>query len=126
MFVRRKTVRGKAYFALVESHRVNGKVKQRVLLSLGRHASIEKCLEWERWMLAEVYRKAAAMKHGFVIHNTMREDPRQPGYCLRSFASADESSSLKAIKTEAKVTLLEHYLERSGTSSLRAENVGTT
>jgi hypothetical protein len=35
-FIRKKTVKGAVYFALVESYRTDGKVRQRVIASLGQ------------------------------------------------------------------------------------------
>lgn len=126
MFIRRKLVRGKDYYALVENYRANGHVKQRIVLSLGRHPNIEKALDWERFMLG-VYQKAATMKKGgFVHHSTMREDKRRPGCSLRSFALAGESSRLKAIESEAKIALLERYRDVVTQIVVRHENCSTT
>ena len=46
-FVRIKRVDGKEYHQLVESRRVDGKPRQKVLLHLGQHASVEEALK--RW-----------------------------------------------------------------------------
>jgi hypothetical protein len=46
-FIRRKLVRGVAYFSIVENRRVRGKVRQKVLYSLGRHATIEEAIARE-------------------------------------------------------------------------------
>lgn len=46
-FVRIKRVDGKEYYQLVESRRVDGKPRQKVLLHLGQHASVEEALK--RW-----------------------------------------------------------------------------
>ena len=36
MFIRTKTIQGKEYYYLVESYRLGGKVKQRVIKYIGR------------------------------------------------------------------------------------------
>ncbi|MDP9458387.1 MAG: hypothetical protein M3Q49_00155 [Actinomycetota bacterium] len=45
MFVRKKRGRSEDYYQLVESRRVDGKPRQRVLLHLGRHPTIEAALK---------------------------------------------------------------------------------
>jgi hypothetical protein len=46
-FVRTKKVKGKEYYQLVESRRVDGKPRQKVLVHLGRHPSVDDALrEW--------------------------------------------------------------------------------
>ncbi len=48
-FVRTKKVKGKEYHQLVESQRVDGEPRQRVLIHLGQHASVDAALEaWPR------------------------------------------------------------------------------
>jgi predicted anti-sigma-YlaC factor YlaD len=44
-FVRTKKVRGKEYHQLVESRRVDGEPRQRVLVHLGEHATADAALE---------------------------------------------------------------------------------
>lgn len=44
-FVRKKKVKGKDYYQLVESRRVEGKPRQKVLAHLGQHASVDEALE---------------------------------------------------------------------------------
>jgi hypothetical protein len=48
-FVRKKRGRHHDYYQLVESRRVDGKVRQKVLLHLGRHPTVEDALRaWPR------------------------------------------------------------------------------
>jgi hypothetical protein len=48
-FVRPKEVNGYTYYQLVKSERVDGKHRQRMLMHLGRHRSVEAALEaWEK------------------------------------------------------------------------------
>jgi hypothetical protein len=44
-YVRKKKVKGWEYFQLVESRRVEGKPRQKVLVHLGHHASVNAALE---------------------------------------------------------------------------------
>ena len=46
---KKKSKRGNDYYQLVESCRVEGKPRQRVILHLGRHATVEEALKaWPR------------------------------------------------------------------------------
>jgi len=48
-FVRRTRSRGGEYYQLVESHRVEGKPRQKVLIHLGRHPTVDDALrEWPK------------------------------------------------------------------------------
>jgi hypothetical protein len=48
-FVRKKTSRGGEYYQLVESHRVDGQPRQRVLVHLGRRSTVDDALrEWPK------------------------------------------------------------------------------
>jgi hypothetical protein len=48
-YVRKKQVKGKEYYQLVQSRRVNGNPRQRVLLHLGRHPTVDAALKaWPR------------------------------------------------------------------------------
>ena len=48
-YVRKKKVKGVEYYQLVQSHRVNGNPRQKVLLHLGRHPTVDAALkEWPR------------------------------------------------------------------------------
>jgi hypothetical protein len=46
-FVRIKRIDGKEYYQLVESRRVEGKPRQKVLMHLGQHATVDEALK--RW-----------------------------------------------------------------------------
>ncbi len=48
-YVRKKKVKGRVYYQLVEGRRVNGQPRQKVLLHLGRHETVDAALkEWPR------------------------------------------------------------------------------
>lgn len=65
-YVRTKRVKGREYYQLVESRRVEGEPRQRVLVHLGHHRSVDEALEaWPREIrrlrrLATRQRKSAA------------------------------------------------------------------
>ena len=44
-FVRIKRIDGREYYQLVESRRVEGKPRQKVLMHLGQHATVEEALK---------------------------------------------------------------------------------
>jgi hypothetical protein len=49
MFVRKKVVKGGDYYQLVESRRVDGQPRQKVLLHLGRYETVEAALKgWSK------------------------------------------------------------------------------
>jgi hypothetical protein len=45
MFIRKKIVRGVVYYALVESYRKDGKVRQRIIAPLGQSAPVEAAID---------------------------------------------------------------------------------
>ena len=48
-FVRKKRSRGGEYYQLVESHRVEGEPRQRMLVHLGKHPTVANALrEWPK------------------------------------------------------------------------------
>jgi hypothetical protein len=51
-FIRRKQVNGTTYYSLVESVRENGRVRQRVIVSVGQCATIDEAIEVETNELA--------------------------------------------------------------------------
>jgi hypothetical protein len=58
-FVRKKKVKGWEYYQLVESHRVGGKPRQKVLVHLGHHASVDDALrEWPKEIRRQRHRAA--------------------------------------------------------------------
>jgi hypothetical protein len=58
MFIRRKTSRNRETFQLVESYRKDGKVRQRVIIDLGRKDTVEGaiavCERRITWMTREI------------------------------------------------------------------------
>lgn len=53
MFIRKKIVRGVVYYAVVETYREDGKVRQRLLDSLGTDPDLDRHIEWLMEHLAD-------------------------------------------------------------------------
>jgi hypothetical protein len=47
MFIRKRKVKGHEYFALVESVRVEGKPRQRLIYNMGKRKTLEECIRAE-------------------------------------------------------------------------------
>jgi hypothetical protein len=62
MFIRRKVIKGVTYYALVESYRKDGKVRQRILFSLCRQPTFEAAIERQSRRIA--YWQAENAKSG--------------------------------------------------------------
>jgi hypothetical protein len=125
MFIRKKMVRGKTYFALVENRWVRGKVRQRFVLSLGRDATIGAALKRERYLL-DVFKKASSRTRGCMIAwGFGREDPKRPGCFGVLLVGHGEQARLRAVKSEAKIRLLERYRSLVTQNSSRIQNCGT-
>jgi hypothetical protein len=58
MFIRRKVVRGTAYYAVVENQRQDGRVRQRTVISLAQHPTVEAALKEAHEVLAGYQAKA--------------------------------------------------------------------
>jgi hypothetical protein len=80
-FIRKKTVDGKEYAQVVENYREGDKVRQRVLLHLGRYSPAEALILWT----------------GFASNHKNREGPRQRW--------AAKSETLRALITQGKVSI---------------------
>lgn len=61
-FVRKKRVKGKEYYQLVESRRVEGKPRQKVLMHLGQHASVDEALEEWPYEIRRLRRRATTQR----------------------------------------------------------------
>ena len=76
-------VNGKAYYQLVENERVNGKHRQRVLMHLGRHRSVEAAIEeWTKH--ARISRQLAAYARRSDTGDTYAEKLEEKASRLRS------------------------------------------
>ena len=63
MFIRQKIIGNKPRFYLVENHREDGKVRQKVLAYLGSHNSIEGAIAQQRRWLAHSKGPEAIKRH---------------------------------------------------------------
>jgi len=67
MFIRKKIVRGVAYYALVESYRCDSKPRQMIILSLGRCSTINEAIadaEQEIALMSDVAEKLSPKRMG--------------------------------------------------------------
>jgi hypothetical protein len=140
MFVRRKTVRGKAYFALVENQRVDGKVKQHTVASLGDSPDLlETITRLRRWAARETshsenykrgwvrrwrfrYRRERRLKAGY--YNRREEAYWNPGsrseriaenalvLCARDWAKEMEANQAKAAEYLHVAEAIENFAKR--------------
>ena len=72
MFIRRKIVRGTAYYSVVENRRVNGKVRQLTVVSLGQCETIDAAIELERKNAK--YRLEILLNHKKLKFDLVRRD----------------------------------------------------
>jgi len=86
-FVRRKRVGPYEYYQLVENHWMGGKPRQRVLLHLGRYASVEAALEgWPREI--EGLRRFASARRDKA--NRLKKDPSSESTVETTFKRAQK------------------------------------
>jgi hypothetical protein len=82
-FVRSKKVDGYTYYQLVKNERVDGKHRQRVLMHLGRHRSVEAAIEeWTKH--ARISRQLAAYTGRPDLGNTYADKLEEKASRLRS------------------------------------------
>lgn len=103
-FVRTKVLRGKPYLYLVENKRVAGKVKQKVLLYIGRYESAEEAVGcWEAgtsWTQNQDKwgRKKGTRRRTYTNSEVAAENVK----LIRSYVDLDEAAVV-AERTEALV-----------------------
>ena len=77
MYIRRKTVRGKDYYQMVEGYRDDaGKVRHRTIISLGQSATLADANEALKRNITRIRRELSGLKrqHAF-LYNFPVEDP---------------------------------------------------
>jgi hypothetical protein len=57
-FVRKKMVKGSEYYQLVEAHRVDGKPRQKVLVHLNKHTTVDDALQSWPTEISNLLRRA--------------------------------------------------------------------
>jgi hypothetical protein len=97
-FVRAKRVKGRDYYQLVASHRVGGKPRQKVVLYLGKHPTVNDALaEWPKEIkkLRDLARKERKKLQ------RSAEDPtvgRAHRTALRRASSAEQRANIMQVK----------------------------
>ena len=110
-YVRKKTVKGGEYYQLVQSRRVNGNPRQRVLLHLGRHATVDAALkEWPSEI--KRLRRLADKKRRDVqaFRAPVDSDKRPPWY--RNLLKQADNLSKQAEDLEAKHERLRDFRDQ--------------
>jgi hypothetical protein len=91
-FVRKKQVKGWEYYQLVESRRVDGKPRQKVLVHLGHHVSVDAALEaWPKEIRRLQHRATRERRVAAYL-----EGSRARAATERADASERRASELKA------------------------------
>jgi hypothetical protein len=112
-FIRRREVNGATYYSLVESRRESGKVRQRVIASLGQSRTIDDAIDVCRGWVSQ-YRHNAELRGGRQLF-----DNGNGRYCVL-VCGAD--AARRADKLEAKLALLLSYravVSKTGVSNDR-------
>jgi hypothetical protein len=91
-YVRKKKVKGGEYYQLVQSRRVNGNPRQRVLLHLGRHPTVDAALkEWPR-EITRLRRLADKKRRDVKALRTPVDSDKQPPWYRNVLKQADNLS----------------------------------
>ena len=110
-YVRKKQVKGTQYYQLVQSRRVNGNPRQRVLLHLGRHQTVDAALkEWPREIRR--LRRLAVKKRrdAQALRAPVNSDKQPPWY--RNMLKQADSVSKQAEDLEAKHRRLREFRDQ--------------
>jgi hypothetical protein len=102
-YVRKKRVKGQTYYQLVESRRVNGKPRQRVIMHLSKEPTVDAALE--NWPKEIKYLRRRAKKHGDHYENLPEESKNERYFQVRFKAIAD-SARMQADALEARLKKL--------------------
>lgn len=105
MFVRKKEHHGggSAYHQLVESRRVDGAPRQKVVMHLGGHATVDEALKgWPR-EIKRLRRWAEEARKVLAVYN--RDDPGAPAFARTALGQADGADK-KADEVKAKLDRL--------------------
>src|SRR5215216_7818714 len=102
-YVRKKQVKGQTYFQLVESRRVNGKPRQRVILHLSKEPTVDAALE--NWPKEIKYLRRRAKKHGDHYEN-LPEESKSQRYFKKYFKDVADSAEMQADALQARLNKL--------------------
>jgi hypothetical protein len=102
-YVRKKKVKGHEYYQLVESHRVDGKPRQRVLMHLSKEPTVDAALE--NWPKDIKYLRRQAKKHGDHYEN-LPEESKNQRYFKKNFKDIADSARMRADALQARFNKL--------------------
>src|SRR5215207_1424328 len=102
-YVRKKKVKRYEYYQLVESHRVNGKPRQRVILHLSKEPTVDAALE--NWPKEIKYLRRRAKKHGDHYEN-LPEESKDQRYFKKNFKDIADSTAMQADALQARLNKL--------------------
>ena len=110
-YVRKKKIKGVGYYQLVQSRRVNGNPRQRVLLHLGRHATVDAALkEWPS-EIKRLRRLADKKRRDAQALGAPAESDKQPPWYRNMLKQADNLSK-EAEDLEAKHRRLRDFIDQ--------------
>jgi hypothetical protein len=109
-YVRKKKVKRYEYYQLVESHRVDGKPRQRVIMHLGKEPTVDAALE--NWPKEIKYLRRRAKKHGDDYGN-LPEELKDERYFKKNFKDIADSAEMQADALQARLNKLRN-LRKNG------------
>ena len=109
-YVRKKKVKSQTYFQLVESKRVNGKPRQRVIMHLSKVPTVDEALE--SWPKDIRYLRRRAKWHGDRYEN-LPEESKSQRYFKENFKDIADSAKRQADALQARLNKLRN-LRKSG------------
>jgi hypothetical protein len=109
-YVRKKQVKGQTYFQLVESKRVNGKPRQRVIMHLSKEPTVDEALE--SWPKEIQYLRRRAKWHGD-RYEKLPEEIKNERYYKENFKDIADSAKRQADALQARLNKLRN-LRKNG------------
>ena len=110
-YVRKKKVKGEEYYQLVQSRRVNGNPRQRVLLHLGRCPTVDEALkEWPR-VIKRLRRLADKERRDAQAFAAPVDSDKQPSW-YRDLLKQAANLSKQAEDLEAKQRRLRDFRDQ--------------
>jgi hypothetical protein len=102
-YVRKKKMKRYEYYQLVESHRVDGKPRQRMIMHLGTQPTVDAALE--NWPKDIEYDRRRAKKHGDHYEN-LPEELKNQRYFKKNFKDIADSARMQADALQARLNKL--------------------
>ena len=109
-YVRKKKVKGQTYFQLVESKRVNGKPRQRVIMHLGKEPTVDEALE--SWPKEIKYLRRRAKERGDYYEN-LPEELKDQRYFKKKYKDIADSAEKQANALQARLKKLRSLRKNS-------------